>query len=207
VSAPGFPKRCSRVLLYRPPSRLLLVLIATSAAFCTAAQAQEIVVAFDPAATKIDFTLGATLHTVHGTFQLKRGRLQFNRSTGAVSGEIVVDATSGNSENADRDKKMHKDVLESEKYPEITFVPSRVNGSVPAQGTGNVEVVGIMKLHGQEHPISLSVTVTRNANGDLECSTQFAIPYVKWGLKNPSTFILRVGDTVDVGVRMTAQVR
>lgn len=169
--------------------------------------AQETVVALDPAAAKIDFTLGATLHTVHGTFQLKRGQLQFNPSTGSASGEIVIDATSGNSENADRDKKMHKDVLESEKYPEITFAPTRLSGSVPVQGSGNVEVVGVMKLHGQDHPMSLTVTVTRDANGEFQCSTHFAIPYVKWGLKNPSTFILRVGDTVDLDIHATAHAR
>src|SRR5437764_4591370 len=29
----------------------------------------------DPAQAKVDFTLGSLLHTVHGTFQLKRGTL------------------------------------------------------------------------------------------------------------------------------------
>lgn len=178
-----------------------------AALLCGAAQAQEAVVTFDPANTKIEFTLGATLHTVHGTFQLKRGEVRFNPSTGDASGEVVVDATSGNSNNSDRDKKMHKDILESEKYPEITFVPSRVNGSVPTQGTGTVEVVGVMKLHGQDHPMTLSVTVTHSAPDDLQGALHFAIPYVKWGLKNPSTFILRVGDTVDLDVQATVHVK
>jgi hypothetical protein len=38
-----------------------------------AGRAREFVVQVDPAQTKIEFTLGSTLHTVEGTFKLKRG--------------------------------------------------------------------------------------------------------------------------------------
>lgn len=184
-----------------------MALASVATLLCGSVRAQEAVVTFDPATTKVEFTLGATLHTVHGTFQLKRGVVRFNPTTGEASGEIVVDATSGNSENSDRDKKMHKEILESGKYPEITFVVSHVSGPVPAQGAGTVEVMGVMKLRGQDHPMTLSVTVTRGSSGGLQSGAHFAIPYVKWGLKNPSTFILRVSETVDVDIQSTAHVK
>jgi polyisoprenoid-binding protein YceI len=182
------------------------ILLAAGGVFCGVARAQETVVTFDAASTKVDFTLGATLHTVHGSFQLKRGQVRFDASTEQASGEIAIDATSGNSGNEDRDKKMHKEILESEKYPEIVFVPSHVQGAVPAQGNAKVEVAGVLRLHGQEHPTTLVMSVERAGERDLSATTQFAIPYVKWGLKNPSTFILRVSDTVEIDIQATGHV-
>jgi len=34
----------------------------------------------------------------------------------------------------------------------------------------------------------------------LDADTQFPVPYQKWGMKNPSTFILRVDDTVQIQI-------
>jgi polyisoprenoid-binding protein YceI len=182
------------------------ILLAAGTVFCSAARAQETVVTFDAASTKVEFTLGATLHSVHGTFQLKRGQLRFDPSPGQASGESAIDATSGNSGNDDRDKKMHKEILESDKYPEIVFVPSHVEGAVPTQGSAKVEVAGVLRLHGQEHPTTLVMSVERAGAGDLSATTHFAIPYVKWGLKNPSTFLLRVSDTVEIDIQATGHV-
>ncbi len=190
----------------RAPVWSAAILLAAASAFCGAARAQETVVTFDAASTKVEFTLGATLHTVHGTFQLKRGQVRFDPSTGQASGEIAIDATSGTSGSEDRDKKMHNEILESDKYPDVVFVPSRVQGAVPAQGSAKVEVAGVLRLHGQEHPTTLVMSVERAGERDLSATTQFAIPYVKWGLKNPSTFLLRVSDTVEIDIQATGHV-
>src|SRR5579859_989914 len=85
------------------------------------AAAQDSSFQLDPAQTAVKFTLGDVLHTVHGTFRLKRGALQLDPASGKVSGEIVVDARSGESGSTMRDRKMHKEILESDRYPEISF--------------------------------------------------------------------------------------
>jgi hypothetical protein len=70
-------------------------------------RAQEMTLELDPANTRIEFTLAATLHAVHGTFAHRVGTIHFNPSSGAASGLVVVDATSGDSGNTGRDHKMH----------------------------------------------------------------------------------------------------
>jgi hypothetical protein len=56
-------------------------------------QARETVLVLDPDQSKVHWTLGTTLHTVHGTFAFKNGTLQVATSSGKASGEIVVYAT------------------------------------------------------------------------------------------------------------------
>jgi polyisoprenoid-binding protein YceI len=81
-----------RTTFCRTIALLILVLMALSAA-----AAQDLSFQFDPARTTIKFTLGAALHTVHGTFRMKTGALRANASSGTLSGQIVVDARSGES--------------------------------------------------------------------------------------------------------------
>src|ERR1019366_10560923 len=99
----------------------------------------EAVVTLDPAKSQVEFTLESTLHKVHGSFKLKSGTINYDTATGVARGAIVVDATSGNSGNRARDNKMHKDILESARYPEIVFIPEKVSGT-EAQGASRVEV-------------------------------------------------------------------
>lgn len=161
------------------------------------ARAQQIVLQCDKAQTAADFTLGDVLHTVHGTFTVTRGTIQFDPASGTVAGEMVFDAASGQSGNRSRDRKMHKEVLESARYPEITFRPDRVEGTVTNPGTAKVQVHGRFGIHGAEHEITVPVEVKLDA-GRWTATSQFPVPYAKWGMKNPSVLFLRVGDSVDI---------
>lgn len=174
-------------------AKILLIALAVAGG----AWAQEIVLNPDPAHTTIHFTLPTILHTVHGTFALKRGAVRYDPSTGKISGEIVVDTTSGNSGDNARDKRMHKEILESAKYPEMSFAPDRVEGTVAPQGKSQIQVHGSFTIHGAAHEITLPVEV-QMTNGHASVKTDFFIPYIKWGMKNPSTFILRVSDKVEI---------
>jgi polyisoprenoid-binding protein YceI len=182
-----------------PPLRLrvlIALLLAPAAAF---AVAQQVVLELDPAQTKVEYKLGAVLHTVEGTFTLKRGRISFDPDSGKAAGELVVDAASGQSGNDSRDRNMHKNVLESERYPEIVFRPDRVEGKVAPQGRSQVQLHGTFTIHGADHEMTVPVDV-EIADGRYTASAHFQIPYVKWGMKNPSTFVLRVSDKVDLTV-------
>jgi polyisoprenoid-binding protein YceI len=158
----------------------------------------------DPAVTKVEFTLPSLLHTVHGSFALKRGTLQFDSSTGKASGELVVDAGSGDSGGAARDRRMHKDILQSDKFPEIVFRPDRVDGRVLPQGASQVQLHGIFSIHGADHEIMMPLEV-QASEGQYTVAGHFSVPYVKWGMKNPSTLMLRVNDTVEIRIETVAK--
>jgi len=181
------------------------VFVAVALLLSPVVRAQESVVTLDPAATKIDFTLGATMHTVHGSFKLKSGEIRFDLATGKAGGSVVVDATTAYTSNSGRDSKMHKEILESAKFPEIVFTPTGVKGSMAPQGTSEVDVTGVMRLHGADHEITVAISVEPAADGRLHASLKFAVPYIKWGLKNPSNFFLHVSDTVNVEIDAAAR--
>jgi len=162
------------------------------------AQSQEISFVLDPEKTTVEFTLPATLHTVHGTFKVKSGSVHFDRVSGAGSSSFVVDATSGNTGNDGRDHKMHEEILESRKYPEVEFVPQKLVGTL-AQGDSTVQVQGLFRLHGTEHEATLSIPLHISGN-EVTAKFQFTVPYIAWGLKNPSTFVLRVAKEVELEV-------
>jgi polyisoprenoid-binding protein YceI len=167
--------------------------------------AQEMTVELDPAKTRIEFTMAATLHTVHGSFLLKNGTIHFNPSTGSASGLVVVDARSGNSGNKGRDRKMHREIIESERYPQITLTPTKLSGKFERQGDSTVELEGKFKLHGSEHSITLAIPIQMKGN-EVSGRTHFAVPYVEWGLKNPSTMFLHVSDTVVIDIAAAGQI-
>ncbi len=171
-----------------------------------ASRAQDSIVQIDQAQTKIEFSLGGTMHTVHGKFALKNGTLRFDPSTGKIGGAIVVDATSGESGNGSRDGRMHREILESAKFPEIIFTPMRMTGVLAAEGFSKVEVSGRFRLHGQDHDVTLPIDVKSDGK-NLQIATHIDIPYVQWGLKNPSNFFLRVGDVVAIDIHAAGRVQ
>lgn len=112
---------------------------------------------------------------------------------------MVVDATSGDTGNADRDEKMNAEVLTSAAFPEVVLIPRRVSGDVPASNKGTLTVEGVLRLLGVEHPVSIPVAV--EADGDaVHLTATFTVPFVAWGLHDPSVFVLRVDKEVKVAV-------
>jgi polyisoprenoid-binding protein YceI len=171
----------------------------------SALSALETVFEVNPAQSHVDFTLPSLLHTTHGTFRIKRGHLRLESTNGVVSGECVVDATSGDSGNHARDHRMHRDVLESDRYPEIIFSPAQVRGNVDPQGESQVEVDGTFTIHGTSHPMT-ATAVIRMAGDSFTVSTHFLVPYIQWGMHDPSTFVLKVGKQVEINFQATGRI-
>jgi polyisoprenoid-binding protein YceI len=175
---------------------------APQAAPCVAAQ--EMVLDLDPAQSQVNFILPGAVHTVHGTFKLKSGTVRFNPATGKAAGEVIVDVTSGESGNRTRDRSMHQDILESSRYPDAIFAPDRFDGQLGPDGSADLKVHGMFKIHGTEHDATFSMRIERRGE-QVTATTHFVVPYVKWGLKNPSNFLLRVSDKVQIEIRASGR--
>jgi polyisoprenoid-binding protein YceI len=171
-----------------------LLVASVAPAFCT-----EYTLQLTPDNTKIQWTLSDVLHTVHGTFELKRGSIKFDPDSGEASGEVVVDTTSGESGGGARDARMHSNVLESLKYPEAVFAPDRVEGKLAMAGTSNFKLHGMFKIHGVSHEMTMDVQ-SEVAQGRMTAEITFDLPYVAWGMRNPSTLLLKVGKKVQVAI-------
>ena len=182
------------------PGILLVAIFCFSAV--SHAQSGQIRLQFSPADTSIKFTLGDILHTVHGSFQLKRGEVEYDYAGDAVRGTLVADATSGQSGNRSRDRRMHKEILETARFPEIIFRPDRVEGRVAKSGSSAMQVHGIFSIHGSDHELTLPLRLQVFPDHWV-ADSHFTIPYVKWGIKNPSTFLLRVSESVEIDVHAT----
>ena len=146
--------------------------------------------------------MGDTLHTVHGFFALKSGEVRYDPATSEVSGSVVVDANSGQSGNHMRDRRMHREILETARFPEITFRPDRVDGKLTGAGPSTLQVHGIFAVHGTDHELTVPVRVQVLPDHWI-ADANFTVPYVRWGIKNPSNFLLRVSESVEISVHAT----
>jgi polyisoprenoid-binding protein YceI len=172
----------------------------------TPAPVSEIVLTLDPAQSTVHWAVDSTLHMVHGTFALKSGTVHFDPETGKAGGEIVVVATSGESGNNSRDARMHKEILETQKYPDAIFRPTQVQGRVGQSGASDVKLDGVFSIHGANH--DLTALVHAELTGDRWRGTgKFEVPYVKWGIKDPSNFLLKVKPVVNVELEMSGEVK
>ncbi len=159
---------------------------------------------FDPAATTISYRLVGWPHITEGTFKLKSGKIRLDPASARMDGEIVVDAASGTSGHGIRDARMRNDILEAGKYPEIIFAPQQVVSHGAPRGDFPIAVRGVMTLHGAPHPIAIDGDIRQD--GDtvvIHCA--FAVPFVAWGLEDPSVLFFTVKKAVEITVSASAR--
>jgi len=177
---------------------ILLSAAATPPQQQAASGAREITLQVDPAQSKVHYVVDSTLHTVHGTFAVKPGSsVHFEPETGKAGGEVAVYATSGESGNSSRDERMHKEILQTQKYPDAIFRPDEVEGKVASSGASDVKLHGVMFLHGGEHPM-VALVHAELAGDHWKGTAKFDIPYIEWGIKDPSNWLLKVKPIVNI---------
>jgi polyisoprenoid-binding protein YceI len=154
---------------------------------------------FNSSKCTVQIALGALLHTVHGTFEVKDATVRFDPASGRASGQIEVDVRSGETGEGARDRQMHDNVLESDRFPDAIFSPDRLKGRLAPSGESQIQVHGSLRIHGEEHEMTVPVRVNAD-NDQVTAKAKFAVPYVAWGMKDPSNLVLRVDKSVDVEV-------
>jgi polyisoprenoid-binding protein YceI len=156
----------------------------------------------DGARTAIEVRFGATLQTVRGTLGPVAGTIEFDDQSGnPARGEVVIDLLEARTGVGRRDRKMHEKILETPRYPRAVFEVERLDLPSPLhEGRNTVQLHGTVDFHGSRHPLSLPAVVT--VRGDEVTATgTTTVPYVDWGLRDPSYLLLRVAKEVRVDVR------
>jgi polyisoprenoid-binding protein YceI len=172
-----------------------------------AVPARNIAIHFDPQSTEIHLKVGSLPRDVRGTFQFKGGAVAIDPDSTLAQGELLVDASTGHTGNAARDKEMQEEVLESKRYPSIFFHAEHLRGQVPkADGSSDVIAEGMLNVHGTDHPLQLKVHLVRVGSA-LSATTHFNVPYVEWGMKNPRGAFFHLGKTAQVDVSAKGTIR
>jgi polyisoprenoid-binding protein YceI len=177
------------------------LILALTLVFTPAVFAQQQTFAVNPNASKVSFSLGGNAHHVDGTFHVQSGSIGFDRSAQNISGVVVVAAGSGDSGEPSRDKKMNSDVLDVAHFAEITFAPKSFQGTIAASGDSTIQVSGLFTLCGTPHELTVPIQIHIDGTS-LTGKTHFTVPYVQWGLKDPSIFILKVAKVVDIDLTL-----
>ena len=170
---------------------------ALAAVLAPAALAQHQTFVVNPDASEVKITLKTTHELVNGSFHVQSGSIEFDRGTPKMLGSVVVLAGSGKTGNDSRDKKMNKDILKVEQYATVSFEPKTYIGVIALSGDSTVQVTGIFTLLSTPHEITIPILVHLEGI-TATAKAHFVVPYVQWGLKNPSFMIWKADDDVAI---------
>jgi len=176
--------------------------LALAAMFAPAALAQHETFAVNPNASEVKITLKTTHEIVNGTFHVQSGTIEFDRGEGKISGLVTVLAASGKTGNDSRDKKMTKDILKVEQNAAVSFEPKAYTGAFAPSGDSNLQVTGIFTLLGTPHEMTIPMLVHLDG-GSASAKAHFVVPYIQWGLKDPSFLFWKADKDVAIDLFLT----
>ncbi|HKF49676.1 MAG TPA: YceI family protein [Terracidiphilus sp.] len=178
---------------------------ALAAALVPAALAQHQSFVVDPNGSVVKMTLNTTHEVVIGTFHVQGGSIEFDRSAPTMSGSVVVLTGSGKTGNDSRDRKMYKDILKVEQYKTVSFEPKSYSGAIAQAGDSTIQATGIFTLLGTPHEITVPIAVHLDGAG-ATAKAHFVVPYIQWGLKDPSFLIWKAEKEVAIDLNLVGSV-
>jgi hypothetical protein len=181
-----------------------LAAFALAGLLAPAALAQHQTFVVNPDASEVKMTLKTTHELVTGAFHVQSGSIVFDPSAHKISGSVVVLSASGKTGNGSRDKKMNKDILEVEQHATISFEPKTYTGAIAPSGDSTIQATGTFTLLGAPHQITVPILV-HIEGATAAARAHFVIPYVQWGLKNPSFLIWKADNEVAIDLSLTGQ--
>ncbi len=167
--------------------------------------AQHQTFAVNPDASEVKMKLNTTHEVVNGTFHVQSGSIEFDRGAPKMSGTVIVAAGSGKTGNDSRDKKMNKDILKVDQYTTVSFAPKTYQGTIPSSGDSSIQVSGVFTLLGTPHDIAIPMQIHIDGS-KATAKAQFTVPYVQWGLKNPSFLIWKAENDVAIDLNLVGQI-
>jgi polyisoprenoid-binding protein YceI len=177
---------------------------ALAAVLAPVALAQHQTFVVNPDASEVKITLKTTHELVNGTFHVQSGSIEFDRGTPKMGGSVVVLSGSGKTGNDSRDKKMNKDILKVEQYATVSFEPKTYTGDLALSGDSAIQVTGIFTLLATPHEITIPILVHLEGT-TATAKAHFVVPYVQWGVKNPSFLIWKADNDVAIDLFLTGR--
>jgi hypothetical protein len=110
-----------------------------------------------------------------------------------------VDARSGDTGIARRDRVMHEEVLDSAAHPLLVLRPERLELAKRAADSLVGRLFGSFEVRGERHPLALAFDGSRQGER-ARVTARFDVPWVAWGLPDPSNLLLSVDKTLAVEV-------
>jgi polyisoprenoid-binding protein YceI len=179
--------------------------LALALIFTPAELAQHQTFAVNPDASEVKMTLNTTHEVVNGTFHIQSGSIEFDRGNPKMSGSVAVLAGSGKTGNDSRDRKMNKDILKVDQYTTVSFAAKTYTGTIAPSGDSTIQVSGAFTLLGTPHDLTIPMQI--HIDGSKATATaQFVVPYVQWGLKNPSFMFWKAENEVAIVLNLVGQV-
>jgi hypothetical protein len=178
--------------------------LALAVVLAPAALAQHQTFVVNPDASEVKMTLKTTHELVNGTFHVQSGSIEFDRETSKMTGSVVVLAGSGKTGNDSRDKKMNKDILQVEQHATVSFEPKSYAGTIATSGDSTIQVTGIFTLLSTPHEITIPMLVHLEGT-TAAAKAHFVVPYVQWGLKNPSFMIWKADNDVAIDLFLSGK--
>lgn len=169
--------------------------------FVPVAFAQHETFTVEPDASVVRMTLNTTHEVVNGTFHMQSGSIEFDAGGSTMTGTVVVSAGSGKTGNGSRDKKMTKSILQADQYETVSFVPKTYTGSIAQHASSTIEVTGVFTLLGKPHDITIPMQVIVDGS-KATAKAHFVVPYVQWGLKNPSFLFWKAENDVAIDLSL-----
>jgi polyisoprenoid-binding protein YceI len=182
-----------------------LALLAFAVVLAPAALAQHESFVVKPDASRVRMTLNTTHEVVNGTFHIQSGSIEFDHSSPRMSGVVVVLAGSGQTGNDSRDKKMKKDILRVDQYAAVTFAPKSYAGSIAPDGDSTIQASGVFTLLGIPHDLTIPVQIHRDGSS-ASVTSHFVVPYVQWGLRNPSFLFWKAENDVAIDLVLAGDI-
>jgi polyisoprenoid-binding protein YceI len=178
--------------------------LALAVILAPAALAQHQTFVVNPDASEVKMTLKTTHEVVSGVFHIQSGSVEFERSNPRMSGSVTVLAGSGRTGNDSRDRKMNKEILQVEQHATVLFEPKAYTGAIAPTGDSTIQVTGIFTLLGTPHQITIPMSIHMDGSAST-AKAHFVVPYVQWGLKNPSFLIWKADNDVSIDLSLSGR--
>lgn len=185
--------------------RWVIALLCLVSCLASPLAAETLRLRLDPAQSQVSVRFAATLQSVTGRLGPAEGTIEFDPATGQASGDVRMDFTRATTDNGRRDRKMHAKILETDRYPGAVFHVEGVSlANTLHQGENDVQLRGTVDFHGSSRLVTLPATVTLKG-GEVRAKGWLEVPYIAWGVRDPSFFLLRVAKVVTVEVNIAGR--